>query len=904
MRDLPSQRGIVLLLTALAFSQLILLPRAETAERFLDSVDVRTSFGSPEVVIRFTEPVQYVNHTPHRVGEELQVQLRPASPQSSGLARPGDEHLSWTATPKVPLAGVSYEGNGLGGRLTIRFDRPVSFLIRPGADLRTLIIGLKSSNSARIERPTIPIEPVTPAEPRIAGEYAINLESSLEPIDTSGFYSLPLFKKYFPYTTRFKLDGKVWHRLRIGYFDTGAEAESVMATVKDHFPDAWVAKVSPDAKERLAQGSAVPVAVSEQPNARREPAAAEDDSDHFANRASIVRDGPAVVELGPTEIRPNVDVEPGVSFESDDANPLTPQEIQALLESLKAAAAEGEQLATVPECDEKLLALMEQARQAMAGKDYSTAIGLYTKVLRTPNTPCAQDAQEFLALARERNGQKAHAKAEYDRYLAQYPEGEGATRVKQRVAALTTQRQTPKQKRRAARGTDPYWDVYGGVSQFYRRNETQFDITEQPGQNLVTLSGVFSDVDVTARRRSQNHDIRARVTGGHIKDFLEEGPGDRTQLTSAYIEATDLRRDMSVRVGRQTSSSGGVLGRFDGGLFGYRLKPNLKLNAVAGYPVSFSDNSVNTNRHFYGVNFELGTYADAWDFIPFIIEQQVDGILDRRAVGWETRYFDANKTFLSVIDYDLSYKKLNNLLLLGNWTFPNRLTFNVNVDYRNAPVLTTNNALIGQTSASIEELLLMLDENQVRQLALDHTPTSEAVTVGLSRPITEKLQLSADITMMELSDFIVTDVEMIDPLNPPSPFEEQLGIIPASGKQYFYNLQFIGSSLIKQGDIGILGLRYSDTVNSSTSTVTLNSRFPINQAWRINPRLRVDYRENKMDGGSQFLTLPSVRVDYRARRNLRFELEAGWEVMTRELLDGLEENRSGYFVNLGYRWNY
>lgn len=901
MRGLRFQRAVTLLAT-LVISQLILLPTTEAAERFLDSVDVRTAFGSPEVIIRFTEPMQYVNHTPHRVGEELQVQLRPAAPRPASLPRM-DENLGWTATPKVPLAEVSYEGNGSGGRLTIRFERPVSFLIRPGADLRTLIIGLKPSNSARIERPPTPIEPVTPPEPQIVGEYAINLESSLEPIDTSGLYAHPAFKKYFPYTTRFKLDGKVWHRLRIGYFDTQAEAESVMASVKDRFPSAWVTKVSADAKERLAQ-RAPAAAPDEERLAQRQSAAAPDDRDQFVSRAPIVRDGPDVVELGPTEIKPNVDIGPKVSFETDDANPLTPQELRALLESLKAAAAAGEQLADIPECDEQLLALMEQARQAMAGDDYSQAISLYTKVLRTPNTPCARDAQEFLALARERNGQKAHAKAEYDRYLAQYPEGEGATRVKQRVAALTTQRQTPKQKRRAAKGNDPYWDVYGGVSQFYRRNETQFAVTDQPEQDILTLSGLFSDVDITARRRSQNYDIRTRVTGGHIKDFLEDGPGDRTQLTSAYVDATDLRRDMSVRLGRQTLNSGGVLGRFDGGVFGYRVKPKLKLNAVAGYPVSFSDNSVNTNRHFYGVNFELGTYADAWDFVPFVIEQQVDGVLDRRAVGWETRYFDPNRTFLSMIDYDVSYKKLNNLLLLGNWTFPNRLTFNVNVDYRNAPVLTTNNALIGQTATSIEELLLMLDENQVRALALDHTPTSQSATVGLSRPITERLQMSADVTMMELSDFIVTDVEMIDPLNPPSPFDPQFGLIPSSGKQYFYNVQLIGSSLIKQGDISILGLRYSDTNNASTSTVTLNSRYSFGQAWRINPRLRFDYRKNKMDSGNQFLTLPSIRVDYRARKNLRIEMEAGWEMLTRELVDDLEEDRSGYFFNLGYRWNY
>ena len=46
------------------------------------------------------------------------------------------------------------------------------------------------------------------------------------------------------------------------------------------------------------------------------------------------------------------------------------------------------------------------------------------------------EAQELLAIAREKNGQLAHAKAEYERYLALYSETEGAARVKQRLAAL------------------------------------------------------------------------------------------------------------------------------------------------------------------------------------------------------------------------------------------------------------------------------------------------------------------------------------------------------------------------------------------------------------------------------------------------------------------------------------
>jgi len=44
--------------------------------------------------------------------------------------------------------------------------------------------------------------------------------------------------------------------------------------------------------------------------------------------------------------------------------------------------------------------------------------------------------QELLGLARERSGQLAHAKAEYEEYLRRYPSGEAAERITRRLATL------------------------------------------------------------------------------------------------------------------------------------------------------------------------------------------------------------------------------------------------------------------------------------------------------------------------------------------------------------------------------------------------------------------------------------------------------------------------------------
>jgi tetratricopeptide (TPR) repeat protein len=85
---------------------------------------------------------------------------------------------------------------------------------------------------------------------------------------------------------------------------------------------------------------------------------------------------------------------------------------------------------------ETLKSMMAEARAAMSARDYPKAIGLLTKLQRQPEFPDRSKAQELLGLARERSGQLAHAKAEYEEYLRRYPQGEAAERVAFRLKIL------------------------------------------------------------------------------------------------------------------------------------------------------------------------------------------------------------------------------------------------------------------------------------------------------------------------------------------------------------------------------------------------------------------------------------------------------------------------------------
>lgn len=57
----------------------------------------------------------------------------------------------------------------------------------------------------------------------------------------------------------------------------------------------------------------------------------------------------------------------------------------------------------------------------------------------------------------------------------------------------------------------------------------------------------------------------------------------------------------------------------------------------------------------------------------------------------------------------------------------------------------------------------------------------------------------------------------------------------------------------------------------------LNTRYSMGAFWKINPRLRTDYKWNDNDPGNEVTIKPSVRTNYRAFDNWDLEVELGGE---------------------------
>jgi hypothetical protein len=123
--------------------------------------------------------------------------------------------------------------------------------------------------------------------------------------------------------------------------------------------------------------------------------------------------------------------------------------------------------------------------------------------------------------------------------------------------------------------------------------------------------------------------------------------------------------------------------------------------------------------------------------------------------------------------------------------------------------------------------------------------------------------------------------------------------LPGSGTQLSLGAQLIGSSLIRAGDMSIFGLRRYQGGTATTTSLSVSSRFPLWNGFRIAPRLRLDQREFDYDGSSQWMVGPSLRFDWHRKRTT-VEFEAGGELSSRDRpLDQEKTNR--YWLSLGYR---
>ena len=819
------------------------------ATRVLDRIEIKSEDGANVILVHFNVPVRYVSHLINEASSELGVQVRvgqttdeevgasTTDEQDQELSQ--DDQLNWSPSAAVPLDKILFQGNRLGtSTLLVSFATPIEDVkIRQGRDFYTM-------------------EFILPAKTRRTSGFGQaklkTLESKVPEMKAPlSFKSLPLVI----YVINLGVQSEPVDYAEIPPVPVGKN--QLLYSTKDDLEGAAIYRLRLGFFRTKQEANRQLAAVK-----RFYP-------DAWVDTADIVERRQAFFERG---LEPIFD---GQTMEE-------PELINV---------------------DPRLTKMMEMIRRTITAGEYAKAVRLLEALLEEPDNIYTQESLELLGLSRERNRQIAHAKGEYRTYLEKYPEGEDAERVRQRLLGLETAPQRPKESlSKKPKPGEPgseedeskaVWNTYGSFSQNYRRDKIDSPFVED--EDSISRSEIESFIDFNARRRSEDYDMRMKLTGSYIYDLLDDGENDTT-LSDAYIDVEHLESRTSAKFGRQRQRSSGILNRFDGLVLGYELTPDIKLRGTVGLPVERSrDTFLHEHKQFAGISGDIASIFENWDMSLFLVEQRADGLVDRRAIGGEVRYYDQDKSLFSLIDYDIFHNELGIFMVQSNWRLANKTSLYLNLDYRNSPILMTSNALSGQSDPdtfapidSIEELQNFFSDDEIYDLAKDRTAKSTSVSFGATHPFSDTLQLSGDFTISKTGE---------------TPASGGVFATEATDTEFFYSFQVIKNDLLKQGDIGVFTLRYSDSTSSDTYRIGVSSRYPVTNSWRINPRLDFSYRENKENEGTRMTVSPFVRMDYRFRKNLTFELEGGLNWFEED--DGLEvTNFTDYFFFAGYRWDF
>ena len=786
------------------------------SDRFLSRVTAQEEAACATVSIDFNVPVRYTSHFPDRSGRELRIGVQPLNFNRGSLSTAlATESLRPPVSDVAGIQRIQYDvSDPAGPTLVIQFDHDATWEVKADKTVTRLVVtvsgregcaragGAKAAPSSASNIIMAVTQSAPPAlEPN--GNYAINLLSNRgKDVPADELKQIEAFERFAAYAYTVEENGVEWTRLRLGTFATRAEAEQILTQLAADYPEAWIARIDRAERERVYQS--------------------------WLAARSGVTSIPAALPIDPV---------------SDG--------------------------------------MLQELRDKLETGENAEAVRLAERLLGQPESSATPEAQELLGLARERNGQLAHAKAEYETFLTRYPDHANAPRVRQRLAALLGDEVKPEQaSAKGADGRPPTvvgaafrTELSGSLSMLYQRDESGFLFQDVPvvggpevnpdpiEENRTNLNEVLWGTDINLSVGNDRIEGLFRFSGVFRDDFRAGVQRDEGAISTLYLDVSDREWNTAMRIGRQTRNTGGIFGRFDGGLVSFQPVEGLKLNLVGGFPVQSSrDLEVNSDRVFVGGSADVSLIPDALDATVYYVDQKYGGLVDRQAVGGEVRYFNSHATAYGVYDYDVNFQQTNLALLNGSLRFDDDSSVSVAVDYRRSPLLTTFNSVFGQTVMDPNELLGTYSEDEIYQLAQDRSAYARSVSLSYSRPLMEKLQINVDLIATNVSG---------------TKGSGGVDAIPGTGTEYYYSGQLVASDVFTEGAIVIAGVRYADTQLMEQQTVQLNARYPINSDFRLNTKLRLDQRTRKDGLGDEISARGSLALAYTLNRSTYFDVEFG-----------------------------
>ena len=825
---------------------------ASVQAQLLDQFDVRREGNDAVLQLRFATEIQFQRAFTARAGDLTLIEYTLLSTTNAqvrstqGLQLGRAEGLPRMTLGDEPLASERTR------RLVLRTLDATAVDVRAGEGNRSIEIvlrgaggGVRAAPAAAARAPTAATPATLPAAER---RFAIVIASSTDPATPLPALVPRSLQDYEVFTRERVVDGVRRFETLIGHFTNRTQAEAVLRQLTA-FPAATV--IAAAAEPALAAAAApapapAPAPVAAAPAAPPPPPA-------VASPAPVAPSAPAPVPQTPTPA-------PAPTLSTAEAAPLTPTEIDARADELLA-----------------------RARAAMAQGDFAAAIAALNELLNLPPNRHTPAAQELIGSARAKSGDTARARIEFETYLQLYPTGEGSERVRRELAVLPAAPAPAAAQPDVVARPAVETTTTGSASMTYFGGNGQVrsqEFKDSPIAGLPQIAGdpllsadkarqLFNDVDLTWRQRSANSDLRFVFRDAYTTD-LERSDKSRNRLSALYVDYKSLSGGYGVRLGRQSPTGGGVMGRFDGISANVMLRPKLKLGAVAGEP---SDKYFDSKRRFYGASIDADGLVPNVGAALYAIEQRIDSEIDRRALGLEFRYFKAGASVFSQFDYDVLIKGLNIATVQGTLILEDNTVFNALYDRRALTMLALGNALTFEDPANpgvlftrIADKLSTTTIEQLREQIKSTTPYITQAQMGITKPINKTWQVGASAQL--------TRTGAIPPVPGVVGFETGR---PATGNIYSVSTQLIGLNMYSPRDTHVWSLTGIKSPTLDGVLVAYNNSSIAWNVWQLEPSLQY-YRDRNPQGSTSERWTPGLRLTYRGWERWALESSLTYEV--------------------------
>lgn len=552
------------------------------------------------------------------------------------------------------------------------------------------------------------------------------------------------------------------------------------------------------------------------------------------------------------------------------------------------------------EIDAKAAALLESAQAAHEGTNYAEAIDKLNQLLALPNNASSRRAQELIGLSRLKSGDQVRARSEFEVFLKLYPSGPDTERVQQQLASLGKPLEAARTRPPVAASTS----TNGSVSAFYYGGQSKVrtqEFLDSPLSGLPELQAdntlsavdqkqVQTNVDLNWRYRDADKDMRFVFRDGFSADLRSSGV-NKNRLSALYFDHKSFVNGTSFRIGRQSPTGGGVLYRFDGAQAGYAFAPKWKVNAVVGVP---TEALLDARRSFYGASLDAEALTKEISGSVYMVQQVIDGEVDRRALGTEMRYFSGGLSASAQFDYDQIMKGLNIASVQATWQLPDTTVFNFLYDRRATPILSLGNILFFQDpnlttpARRVSDLVATAGSTRVlRDQVKGITAYQTQGLAGVTTPISKNWQAGADIRFTNIGE--IKPVAIILPQGQPS-----------TGNLWGLGAQLIGSNLYSERDTHVFNLSHMTGPTYKGTLLSYNNLSALGDKWQLEPSLKY-YTQNDTSGATSKRWTPGVRVSYKLQTQLTVESELSYEQSESNSTGRVESsNRVSYYFGARY----